>query len=145
MYQLLLWLLLLLLCLEIFFYCIWSRYWRAAMFRRFPKEVTLCQYAPKDLVIDLREPAYFPQSKWAAWGHHLWKFPLALIQETWPLSRPALQYGGGSSPRGENVLCTRNSNSEACSCPPLALPLTSPCGEFIMVGHSHCSPLQTGG
>lgn len=30
---------------------------------RFPKEVTLCQQAPKDLVTELRKAAYFPKSK----------------------------------------------------------------------------------
>ena len=108
-------------CLEIFFCWIWSRYWKAAMFRRFPKEVTLCQQAPKDLVTELRKPAYFPKSKWAAWGHHLWKFPLDLIQETLPAlsARPAAQRGLISN--GE-IVCVLGTAAQR----PVAAPLPCP-------------------
>ena len=132
-------------CLEIFLCWIWSRYWKEAMFRRFPKEVTLCQQAPKDLVTELRKPVYFPKSKWAAWGHHLWKFPLDLIQETLPAlsARPPAQRGLISN--GEIVCVLGTAAQKPAAAPSLALPLVSPCGEFIMVGHRHCSSLQTGG
>lgn len=132
-------------CLEIFFCWIWSRYWKGAMFRRFPKEVTLCQQAPKDLVTELRKAAYFPKSKWAAWGHHLWKFPLDLIQETRPAlsARPPVRRGLISN--GETVCVLGRAAQRTAAAPSLALPLVSPYGEFIMVGHSHGSSLQTGG
>lgn len=132
-------------CLEIFFCWIWSRYWKGVMFRRFPKEVTLCQQAPKDLVTELRKAAYFPKSKWAAWGHHLWKFPLDLIQETRPAlsARPPVRKGLISN--SETVCVLGRAAQRPAAAPSLALPLVSPYGEFIMVGHSHCSSLQTGG
>lgn len=110
----------------------------------FLKKSGLFQQAQKDLVTGLGELTFLSKSKWAAWGHHLWKFPLALIQET-QLSQPVLQYQRASSPRRENdgVWTAATQMPAAASSP--ALLLTSHEGGFITVGHRHCSPLQTGG
>lgn len=93
-----------------------SRYGRASMFRSFPKKFRLLQQALKDSVIGLEEPTFFPKSKRAAWGHHLWKFPLALIQETQLPLLASTPLSSGLLPKERKWLCINNSNSEACNC-----------------------------